>query len=104
MQKIYRIMAKEVSKNSQYVRFDWAIKRILRDQTNKQVLEGLISVLVGKSVTIIEILESGNNKIRKEDKSNCVDVKAKMEDGEIVIVEVQLSREADFFRPVRLKN
>ena len=32
-------------------------------------------------MTIIEIIESGNNKIRKEDKSNSVDVKAKMEDG-----------------------
>ena len=93
-------MAKEISKNSQYVRFDWAIKRILRDTANKKVLEGLITVLVGKPVTIIEIIESGNNKIRKEDKSNCVDVKAKMEDGEIVIVEVQLSREVDFFQRI----
>ena len=93
-------MKKELSGNSQYVRFDWAIKRILRDKTNKKVLEGLITVLVGEPVTIIEIIESGSNKIRKEDKSNCVDVKAKMENGEIVIVEVQLSREADFFRRI----
>ncbi len=93
-------MNRQMTKNSKYIRFDWAIKRILRDQTNKKVLEGLISVLVGKSVTIIEIIESGSNKIRKEDKSNCVDVKAKMEDGEIVIVEVQLSREADFFQRI----
>jgi len=93
-------MAKEISKNSAYVRFDWAIKRILRDSANKKVLEGLISVLVKKPVTIIEIIESGSNKIRKEDKSNCVDVKAKMEDGEIVIVEVQLSREVDFFQRI----
>ena len=55
-------MAKEISKNSQYVRFDWAIKRILRDTANKKVLEGLITVLVGKPVTIIEIIESGNNR------------------------------------------
>ena len=72
---------KAISKNSEYVRFDWAIKRVLRDTANKKVLEGLISVLVGRSVTIIEIIDSGNNKIRKEDKSNSVDVKAKMEDG-----------------------
>ena len=26
---------------SRYVRFDWAIKRILRDKANKEVLEGL---------------------------------------------------------------
>ena len=93
-------MKKELSKNSQYVRFDWAIKRILRDKANKKVLEGLITVLVGKPVTITDILESGSNKTRREDKSNCVDVKAKMEDGEIIIVEVQLSREADFFNRI----
>lgn len=98
--KKHNAMAKKISKNSQYVRFDWAIKRILRDKANKKVLEGLISVLFKKPVTIMEILESENNKARKEDKTNCVDVKAKMEDGEIVIVEVQLSREADFFNRI----
>ena len=93
-------MAKNTSSNSQYVRFDWAIKRILRDKANKKVLEGLIAVLVGKPVTITEIIESSSNKLRKEDKSNCVDVKAKMDGGEIIIVEVQLSREADFFNRI----
>ena len=93
-------MAKEISKNSQYVRFDWAIKRILRDHANKQVLEGLISVLVGSPVTIIEIMESENNKVRREDKNNRVDVRARMADGEVVIVEVQLNREADFFQRI----
>ena len=93
-------MAKQLSANSQYIRFDWAIKRILRDSANKKVLEGLIAVLVGKPVTIIEIIESHSNKLRKEDKSNCVDVKAKMDGGEIIIVEVQLSREADFFHRI----
>ena len=66
--KKHTVIAKEISKNSQYVRFDWAIKRILRDHANKQVLEGLISVLIGIPVTIIEILESENNKVRREDK------------------------------------
>ena len=54
-------MAKQLSANSQYIRFDWAIKRILRDSANKKVLEGLIAVLVGKPVTIIEIIESHSN-------------------------------------------
>ena len=29
----------------QYVRFDWAMKRLLRDKANYGVLEGLISTL-----------------------------------------------------------
>jgi predicted transposase/invertase (TIGR01784 family) len=85
---------------SNYIRFDWAIKRILRDKANKEVLEGLIHVLIGQPVTITEILESENNKDRLEDKGNRVDVKAKTSKGEIIIVEVQLTKERDFFKRI----
>ena len=84
----------------EYIRFDWAIKRILRDKANKEVLEGLIQVLIKEPVTITEILESENNKDRREDKGNRVDVKAKTEKGEIIIVEVQLTKERDFFKRI----
>ena len=86
--------------NSKYIRFDWAIKRILRDTANKEVLEGLIQVLIKQPVTITEILESEGDKDRREDKGNRVDVKAKTKDGEIIIVEVQLTKEADFFQRI----
>ena len=39
----------DMTENSKYVRFDWAIKRILRDKANKEVLEGLITVLLGEA-------------------------------------------------------
>ena len=89
-----------MTENSRYIRFDWAIKRILRDKANKEVLEGLITVLLGEPVTITEILESENNKYRFEDKTNRVDVKAKTSDGEYIIVEVQLTKEYDFFQRI----
>jgi predicted transposase/invertase (TIGR01784 family) len=89
-----------MTENSRYIRFDWAIKRILRDKANKEVLEGLITVLLGDPVTITEILESENNKDRLEDKTNRVDVKAKTSDGEYIIVEVQLTKERDFFQRI----
>ena len=89
-----------MSNKREYIRFDWAIKRILRDKANKEVLEGLIQVLIKEPVTITEILESENNKDRREDKGNRVDVKAKTEKGEIIIVEVQLTKERDFFKRI----
>ena len=89
-----------MTEESKYIRFDWAIKRILRDKANKEVLEGLIHVLIGQPVTITEILESENNKDRLEDKGNRVDVKAQTEKGEIIIVEVQLTKERDFFQRI----
>ena len=89
-----------MTENSKYVPFDWAIKRILRDKANKEVLEGLIQVLIKEPVTITDILESENNKDSLEDKGNRVDVKAKTEKGEMIIVEVQLTKERDFFQRI----
>ena len=64
------------------------------------MLEGLITVLLGEAVTITEILESESNKDRFEDKTNRVDVKAKTAGGELIIVEVQLTKERDFFQRI----
>ena len=89
-----------MTEKSRYVRFDWAIKRILRDKANKEVLEGLITVLLGEPVTITEILESEGNQDSREDKTNRVDVKAKTAGGEYIIVEVQLTKERDFFQRI----
>lgn len=36
-----------------YIRFDWAIKRLLRQKANFGVLEGFLTVLLGEKVTII---------------------------------------------------
>ena len=44
-----------------YVRFDWAIKRLLRQKANFDVLEGFLTVFLGEKVTILEILESESN-------------------------------------------
>ena len=64
------------------------------------MLDGLIQVLIKERVTITEILESENNKDSLENKGNRVDVKAKTEKGEIIIVEVQLTKERDFFQRI----
>lgn len=34
--------------NNKYIRFDWAVKRMLRDKANFAVLEGLITVLLAR--------------------------------------------------------
>ena len=46
---------------NKYIRLDWAAKRMLRDKANFAVLEGLITVLIGEAVHIIEILKSEGN-------------------------------------------
>ena len=75
--------------NNKYIRFDWAVKRILRDKANFGVLEGLITVLLEEPVHIVEILESEGNQEEATDKFNRVDIKARNSKDEIIIVEEQ---------------
>ena len=75
-----------------YVRFDWAIKRLLRQRANFDVLEGFLTVFLGEKVTILEILESESNQLSAEDKFNRVDIKARNSKDEIIIIEIQNTR------------
>lgn len=76
-----------------YIRFDWAVKRLLRQKANFGVLEGFLTVLLGEEVKIIELLESESNQQTIDDKFNRVDIKAKNSKDEIIIVEIQNTRE-----------
>ena len=46
----------------QLVRFDWAMKRLLRQKDNFVILEGFLSELLGEDILIRNILESESNK------------------------------------------
>ena len=83
-----------------YIRFDWAIKRFLRDKANFDILEGFFTVLLGRKITITECLESESNQQTITDKFNRVDMMVKDESGEIFIVEVQLSRDLYFMQRI----
>lgn len=80
-----------------YIRFDWAMKRLLRDKANYVVLEGFLASLLGKRFKIHRFLESEGNQEDEEDKYNRVDILAESEDGELCIIEVQNSRELSYF-------
>ena len=80
-----------------YVRFDWAAKQLLREKSNFVILEGLLTVLLNRKVTIVDILESESNQKEKNDKYNRVDVMAKDKSGELFIVEIQQQRQYDYY-------
>lgn len=90
----------EAMANVKYIRFDWAMKRMLRDKANFDVLEGLMTVLLDEQVRIVEILESEGNQQDEEDKFNRVDIKAKNSKGEIIIVEIQQTRELYYLQRI----
>lgn len=82
-----------MEQDNTYIRFDWAMKHMLRDKANFGILEGFVSVLLGEEVKIEEILESEGNQESERDKFNRVDIKARNSKGHIILVEVQLTRQ-----------
>lgn len=89
---------KTMNEDNRYVRFDWAAKRMLRNKADFVVFEGLISVLLGEKITIVELLESEGN--QNDDKFNRVDIKAKNSKDEIILVEIQQTRELYYLQRV----
>jgi hypothetical protein len=80
------------------VSFDWAIKRLLRDKVNFEVIEGFLSVLLDRKVKIEDVLESGSNRESPEDKHNCVDILVKDDSDELFLMEIQFIPEIDYFQ------
>ncbi|WPD22113.1 MAG: PD-(D/E)XK nuclease family transposase [Candidatus Electrothrix scaldis] len=87
-----------MSEKRTLVSFDWAIKNILRDKANYDVLEGFLSTLLEKDITILSVLESEGNQQDESDKFNWVDLVVEDENGDIFIIEVQNSRERHYLQ------
>ena len=86
-----------VTNEENYIRFDWAMKRMLRDKANYVVLEGFLASLLNRKFKIQCFLESEGNQEYEDDKYNRVDILAESEDKELCIIEVQNSREQAYF-------
>lgn len=79
------------------IRFDWAMKRLLRDKSNHVVLEGFLSTLLGEDLHIVRFLESEANQTDASDKFNRTDMLVEDEQGRLLIIEVQNNHELDYF-------
>jgi hypothetical protein len=91
------LMEKLLMKNeAKLVRFDWAIKYLLRDKANFDILEGFLSALLNEKIQIISILESESNQFDSEDKFNRVDILVKDQKQRQIIIEVQNHHTPDY--------
>jgi predicted transposase/invertase (TIGR01784 family) len=79
------------------IRFDWAIKRLLRNKANFVVLEGFLSELLFDNIQIQQILESESNQEVGDDKFNRVDILTQNSKKELIIIEIQSTYEIDYF-------
>lgn len=61
------LKARIMEQKDRYIRFDWAVKRLLRNKANFGVLEGFLTVLLDESVEIVEMSEHENDPSQKAD-------------------------------------
>ena len=80
------------------VSFDWAIKKLLRQKANYDVLEGFLTVLLRRHIKIINIPESEGNSDEADDKINKVDILCENEHKELLLIELQYNSENDYFQ------
>lgn len=84
-------------KERSLISFDWALKRLLRNKANFGILEGFLSVLLGRDITVRQILEGEGNQDEDGLKINRVDILVEEANGQLVIIELQYSNELDYF-------
>lgn len=89
-----------MKKAKQLIRFDWAMKKMLRHKANFDILEGFLTELLGESIKIMQILDSESNKETENDKHNRVDILVENSKNELVIIEVQNSKEYDYLHRI----
>lgn len=87
-----------MNNSNQVIRFDWAMKRLLRNKANFSVLEGLLTTLLNEKITIQKLLESESNQEDEYDKYNRVDMLAENSKRELVLIEVQNNNEYAYFQ------
>ena len=85
------------NKGKNYIRFDWAMKRLLRNKADFGAINGLLSCLFEKQIFIINVLESEGNQEEENDKFNRVDVLVEDENGEKIIIEIQNNYQVDYY-------
>lgn len=85
-------------KKRTFISFDWALKHLLREKANHDVLEGFVSVILGRTITIKSLLESEGNKDGEDSKSNRVDLLAQDSNGDLLLIEVQGEPEQAYFQ------
>ncbi len=79
------------------IRFDWAMKKLLRDKANFDVLEGFLCALLDdENIKILNILESETNQDDEEDKFNRVDLLIQDSENRKIYIEIQNTRETDY--------
>ena len=84
-------------KTRNLISFDWAMKRLLRNKANFDVIEGFLSELLHRRIIIKNISESEANNDNENEKGNTVDILVEADDSELFIIELQFDNLLFYF-------
>jgi hypothetical protein len=80
-----------------FISFDYALKRLLLDKANYDVLEGFLSELFGYDLKVNNIIVVRNDEDVPDDKYNSIDIVVEDGKGEIMVIELQFNAEINYF-------
>lgn len=77
-----------------YIRFDWAIKRLLRDKANRSIVEGLLTTLLNENIRIENILGTkAKYRLWDDAQKDRIDIIAKENVKTPIFIRIQNMRE-----------
>ncbi len=85
-----------MAEDQRVIRFDWAIKNILRDKANFDILEGFLSALLREHIEVIDLIESESDREGERQKFNRADILVRDSRGRVMIIEIQNEHESDY--------
>ena len=83
-----------------YIRFDWAMKRLLRNKANWGVLEGFLTTLLKENITILNTLETERNMDDDICERFRVNLLVENSEGEHILVEIQNNNEYAYYQRI----
>ncbi len=93
---ISNIRGDNMTKDKRVIRFDWAIKNVLRDKANFDILEGFLSALLREDIEVLDLLESESDQESEKQKYNRVDILVRDARDRVMIIEIQNEHESDY--------
>ena len=83
-----------------YIRFDWAMKRLLRNKANWGALEGFLTTLLKENITILNTLETERNMDDDICERFRVNLLVENSEGEHILVEIQNNNEYTYYQRI----
>ena len=85
---------------NKYIRFDWAMKRLLCDKANFGVVEGLLTTLLGEPIKIKSLLESESVSANDISERYRSDLLIENLQGETILLEIQNDNEFAYYQRI----